>query len=292
MKTIKNESSPKIFFIISCGRSGSTSLTKILNTATNAECLSEPQPALYVESRKLLDNNLKNPYEVIVNSILPRAAQLLDKNQIYGEKQLTLGPFIPYLHSLLKCKFIWLIRDGRDVVTSFLNWHSQVYGNIYRECKEEDDLSKYARKMQAPIDKDESDYARPRPGPKDPWFDEWANLSRFEMVAWYWAFYNHLIEDNLLNIPKEDWLFLNYSQVRTESILNVFDFLGLEGKDENKTRKMLNKKINSVLNVTHQKAKYPSWDKWDKETTNKFNAIAGKAMHHFGYYDTLSGINN
>lgn len=278
----------RIFFIVTCGRSGSTSLSRILDKATNAHCASEPQPALYIESRELLEGKLINPYAVIAKNILPRVASVLDQNQIYGEKQLTLNPFIPYLYNMLNCKFIWIIRDGRDVVTSMLNWHDLVYGNIYRECREKSKLSKHAKKMLFPKEEDLADYARPRPGVNDPWSKKWKTLSRLEMIAWYWAYSNNNIASCLDSIPKEDWLCINYSQVNIDSIKKTYNFLGLEGFDEKELNNMLQSRINSVHDVTNYENRHPYWKDWSNETTNKFNIIAGEAMKKFGYYSDKS----
>ncbi len=40
-----------VYFILSCARSGSTSLARILDTAGNGACVCEPVPNLNVESR-------------------------------------------------------------------------------------------------------------------------------------------------------------------------------------------------------------------------------------------------
>lgn len=277
----------KIYFIVSCARSGSTSLSRILDTASNGRCLMEPMPNLNVESRDLIDGRLANPRKILAEQVFPRIAEVLDKDLIYGEKNVTLGPFIPYLYEILKCKFVFLVRDGREVVTSLMNWHNEAFGSIYRECKDEGQLSDLARNMvmTLPVELDTSDYSRPRPHTDDPFFEEWPNMSRFEMLSWYWAYTNRLMFMHLSEIPKEDWLLINYSGVESENIMKLFSFLDLEGFDENKVQSLLFKRINSVEERFNLRSRFPHWRKWEAIMLEQFNRIASDSMKMLGYYE-------
>src|SRR5688572_29337929 len=101
-------------------------------------------PNLNAESRELIEGRLDNPHRVLAEQLMPRVAAALDDGAVHGEKNLTLGPFVPHLHTMLNCRFVWIVRDGRDVVRSLLNWHGEAFGNIYRECTEDDPLSDQA----------------------------------------------------------------------------------------------------------------------------------------------------
>ncbi len=278
--------SSKIYFVVSCARSGSTSLTRVLDTATNGRCLLEPMPNLNIESRDLIDGRIANPRKILAEQVFPRIAEVMDKDMIYGEKNVTLGPFIPYLHEILKCKFIFLVRDGREVATSLMNWHNEAFGSIYRECKDEGPLSDLARNTvkKLPIELDTSDYSRPRPNAADPFFEEWPNMSRFEMVSWYWAFANRLILKNLSNVPKEDWVLFNYTDVKSNDIRRLFSFLGLEGFDEGKIQSLLYQKINSVEERFNMRPRFPHWKAWDANLLAQFNRISFDSMKLLGYY--------
>lgn len=300
----------RIYFVVTCGRSGSTSLSRILDTAKNGTCLVEPRPDLTIESRDLLEGRLDEPRRVLVEQMFPRIAKVMDRGQIYGEKNLTLGPFIPFLYEMLKCKFVHLVRDGRDVVSSFMNWHNEVYGTIYRECKESGPLSPVARKYSGavPIAEDTYDYSRPRPGRDDPFYHEWAQFSRFEMISWYWAFSNRMYREHLASVPREDWISLDYTNVSSQDIKNAFEFLGLAGFDEESITAMLQSKINSLRDglqgvdqaggkgvvdkviafvkggVVGRKELFPKWEHWDDEHKRRFDRIASAEMQKFGYY--------
>lgn len=276
----------RIYFIISCARSGSTSLTRILDTATNGRCFVEPMPNLNVETREMMEGRLHNPRQILVEQVFPRIAKVLDAGEIYGEKNLTLGPFIPHLYEMLKCKFVFLKRDGRDVVTSLMNWHNEVFGSVYRECKDPGPLSDIARAAVAklPLEEDTSDYSRPRPGPTDPLYHIWPDLSRFEMVAWYWAYINQLFLRHLTEIPTEDWITVNYTGIQPEDIKCVFDFLGLQGFDRSRVDHMLQARINSVWQRVQRPTRFPNWRLWDTDHQQRFDRLAGTTMRLLGYY--------
>jgi hypothetical protein len=278
----------KIYFVITCGRSGSTSLARILDTATNGRCLVEPVPNLCIETRDMMEGRLANPREVLVKQVLPRVAEVLDQGDIYGEKSLNLGPFIPHLYEMLKCKFVLLIRDGRDVVTSFINWHNEVYGSVYRECKEPVSLSKLAREVttRVPVEKDIANYSRPRPSPSDPFYDEWPTFSRFEMVAWYWAYISRLFINNLSQIPKQDWTTVNYTGIGASDVGHIFDFLGLEGFDQNRVESMIQSRINSVEDGANALAHRIGDD--PKHRSRIRSRLVRKMLSHFGFIQSRS----
>lgn len=278
-------STTRIYFILSCARSGSTSLARILDTADNGQCLLEPVPNLNVETRDMMEGRLENPRQMLAEQVFPRIAKVLDEGHIYGEKNVTQGPFIPYLYEMLKCKFVYLKRDGRDVATSLMNWHNEVFGSIYREAKEQGILSSIAKKAISllPIEQDTSDYSRPRPRPNDPFYKEWSNLSRFEMVTWYWAYINRLYLENLANIPQEDWITLDYSGVTAQNIETVFDFLGLTGYQEERVTEMLESRINSVEQRTGLRPRFPRWPEWEASRMQQFKRIAQETMDLLEY---------
>jgi hypothetical protein len=275
----------RIYFVVGAPRSGSTSLCRILDTAVNGRCLLEPDPQLYRESRDLSEGRLEAPHRVLVEALLPRIARVLDEGLVYGEKHVVWGPFIPYLHQMLRCRFVFLKRDGRDVVASLMNWHNDLYGTIYRECREEGQLSPQARRFRAslPVEHDVTDYWRPRPAAGEPLHDEWLRLSRLEMLAWSWARLNEVHLESLAAIPQADWLEVDYSGVTAEKLRDVFDFLGLEGFDRARVEAMLESRINTVREHTGREGRFPYWPVWTAEQRSRFDRLAGTMMGRLGY---------
>ena len=167
-----------------------------MDIAKNGVCICEPYPNLNIETRDAMDGKInKNDYSKVIKRLIsPRVAKHKDNDTVYGEKNVTYGPFIRELYDIFDCKFIFLKRDGRDVVRSIINWHNEKYGDIYLECKDAGKLSEAAIKARKKMLNrlDTSDYSRPRPSSSDPIHKEWASLSRLEMCSWYWSNINNL----------------------------------------------------------------------------------------------------
>jgi len=278
--------SEKIFFIVGCGRSGTTSLCRILDSATNASCLLEPSPNLNCESRDMMEGRYDRPFQLVAETVVNRAATVLDSGMIYGEKNVTLGPFIPHLYRLSKCKFVYVHRDGRDVVRSLIDWHNRMFGTIYRECKEIGELSDRAKQAQAslPIEKDSSDYSRPRPGPDDIWYERWEDFTRLEMCAFYWSRINDLYLNQLEAIPKEDWVAISYTSPGGSDILAITQYLELEGFNLEGIELMLGTRVNSLKDRIDESNFFHRWPEWDPVDRVRFENIAGRTMQRLGYY--------
>jgi hypothetical protein len=274
-----------VFFVTGCARSGTTSLCRILDEASNGVCLMEPDPKLNAESRDVIEGRLKN-HDVVIDLIRPRVQTSLSAGVIHGEKNLTLVPLIPLLNDAFDCKFVFVIRDGREVVRSLIDWHNRMFGNIYRECEDVGELSNRALQNVAdlPIELDAADYSRPRPLKGDPFYEEWMSLSRLEMCAWYWSFINNLAMKNLADIPRANWISLDYTSPSVKSIIEVADFLGLDGVKKDTVVDMLQRKINSLMDRIGEEEFYPHWEDWSEERKRSFNRIAEKTMVLLGYY--------
>lgn len=277
----------KTFFLVGCGRSGTTSLSNILNEAENACCQSEPAPQLYQESRWHLEGLLKAPEQAVAAVILPRITETFKHFSMYGEKNLTLFAFISELHAMFQSRFLYVTRDGRDVVRSLLEWHHNVSASWYRECKEPEQLSAMAKASIAnyPIEKDMSNFSIPRPLPGDPWHERWSELSRHEMLCWYWNFVNNQALDRLADIPPDRWLRVDYSAPdRLSEVMRVVAFLGLTGLDAEKVRGLLDSRINSVNYRTGERQHRPGWLDWPDVKLDQFWAICTPAMRRLGYF--------
>jgi hypothetical protein len=282
----------EFFFLVSCARSGSTSLTKILNAATNGKCLLEPGPNLSRETRDLMDGRLSDPRPALSRFMYPRIHAAADM-EVYGEKNLTLGPLIGYLHKDLSCRFIFIHRDGRDVVRSLIDWHDKKFGTIYRECREAGRLTAEARQTAArlPVHLDLSDYSRPRPLPGDPLAAEWEHLSRFEMCAYYWSFINQLLLRELGQLPQESWTTINYTAPQAEDIERVADFVGLTGLSKDTVQAMLDQRINSLEDRgVRASDPFPHWRDWPEDLRQRFDHLAARTMRLLGYYPAIPGL--
>ncbi|MBX9635433.1 MAG: hypothetical protein K2X44_10685, partial [Magnetospirillum sp.] len=253
---------------------------------SNGVCHNEPAPVMGVESRLLHESRLTNPFAVLTRAVAPRVADALDRGLCYGEKNLTLPPFIPYLHALFHCRFVYVRRDGRDVVRSWLDWHDHIYGNIYRECADPGQLSPRALKWVAsyPAAHDEYDIARPRPLPGDTWHSLWGEFSRLEMLAWHWTRTNDAIVEHLSRLPPECWRLADYSRIGGDTIMDIASFLGLDGLNKQEVDRLMTSRINRLEESAPVAQRHPHWQDWNDHDRVAFDAIALSAMCRSGYY--------
>jgi hypothetical protein len=276
------------FFILSSARSGSTSLAKILNTSSNSICQSEPMPNLNIETRLAMEGKLTDDeiYKFLEESVIGRSHEFLKEYEVYGEKNVTYAPFITKMYEKLGCKFVFLKRDGRDVVTSMMNWHEQKFGNFYKEANTKGNPSNEAliSAQNLLAYQDTSDFARPRPLKNDSLYNEWNKLSRFEMCSYYWSYINELYLKELSMIPKDAWFELDYTNITPDRMIELGEFLGLDGLEKNNIDKMLNQKINSLSDRNSTSGKFLSWNNWDNDTRDKFDRFASDTMYKLDYY--------
>ena len=108
----------EIFFVVTTGRSGSTTIANALSKHKDIICLHEPRPQLIRLSTALAHK------EKDLSSI---EAELFDiycnsstyPSKVYGESDQKNWNLIAILARLIpNSKFVWLLRDGRDMVSS------------------------------------------------------------------------------------------------------------------------------------------------------------------------------
>lgn len=273
-----------VFFVLACARSGSTSLARILDGASNGICRVEPAPNLNFETREMMDGRLDDPERVIESLVAPRIAAGLTEVRVYGEKNLTYGPFIGHLYRRFHCRFVLLVRDGPNVVRSLMDWHNNLFGSVYRECRDPGRLTPRAISAAAnlPVHLDMSDYSRPRPPLGTPDGDRWEHFTREEMCAWYWAHLYDLYLAELEKLPAESWIRIDYRDPAADDILRVAAFLGLEGLGEEAVRTQLDSRINSLADRGAEGERYPDWPDWPGWLQERFTEIAGPTTGRLG----------
>ena len=192
-----------MFFVLTTGRSGSKSLASFLSTSQRLLCLHEPEPVLLLESRRFLYGTCSR--EEIVAILKKTRRPLLDGKE-YGESNQCLSFLVPaLLEAFPGCKFVWLARDGRNVVSSLhsLGWYDERYRHksVWTENLLEADR---AGQMAA---------------------REWAALGPFEKCCWYWQFTNSTIRRHLEGLEPGRWMILRLEEIG-ERAGELCSFLG------------------------------------------------------------------
>ncbi len=177
---------------------------------------------------------------------------------VYGEADQKFWNLISFLAELLpNSKYIWLIRDGRDVVASS-------YGRGWFDSEEISKGNPVSRKLV-----DRWKHYRLN-GAQCGCFTEteWERLTAFERNCWYWSYVNTRIETQLQALPRDRWTMVKLEdmEARTGDLLT---WLGLENE------KVQLKLVNA--------ARYPikKWDQWSDKERAVFDQWCGPEMRRW-----------
>lgn len=260
------------FFIFGAPRSGTTFLSKLFQMATNAQVFSEQSPKLGYESRQKHLGNFIN-FEHSKQFIKVQKQDCIDmvnaRGLIYGDKNMNFLPFIEEMSVVWpNAKFVFIYRDGRDVVSSLINWNKS--GRRIFQMKE--DIGEGGTEI--PIH-DLWDYSRIRPNKGESHHDEWQELSLFEKSAIYWSYYNEASLQVLEQLDKSRYFAVDVSHSSVHTYKELFEFLRLNGFNEAEVQHLMTAKVNSLGNTTVQKS-FPNWEKWDDSEKELFEAYAGQ----------------
>ena len=177
-----------IFFVLSTGRSGTQTFARSLSELPDCVCLHEPAPQLILESSDYRYGRLD--CERLKQVILQTRSPVIN-GKVYGESNQTLSLMVPILAiSFPKAKFIWLIRNGLDVVSSIFSrqWYTGHSANHsrYDDCP--------------PLEKAWIDGRIMGDLCGDVQLAKWKSMNPFARCCWYWAYINRTIEKDLSDI--------------------------------------------------------------------------------------------
>ena len=235
-----------MFFILSTGRCGSTTIAKALSSISGISCIHETEPKLIREAHDYLVGTLDMRTLV---EILRKTRTPADYKSNYGESNQKLSFMVNALRiTFPEADYIWLVRNGLDVVAStyYRGWY------LPGECH----LHKWSTyRIQAD-----------RLGVMSS--TEWNALDNFSKNCWYWAWTNQKIEHDLKMTKAR------YKLVRLEELSSklpeVASFLGVN----------LQKSIEvPVMNVAQKgKGKTTKIQYWDSSQRAAFKLWCGPLM--------------
>lgn len=245
-----NNNGKSLFFILTTGRSGSMTIAHALNRHSQITCYHEPRGQLirlsgqYAHGIKTHAEVRKELFAIYCNSsVFPLG--------IHGESDQKYWNLFPILSEIFsESKFIWLLRDGREVVCS----------TFARKWFDSNELE---------IDKHEMRLWR-LDGAKCGFFsdEEWSSMSTFERNCWYWAYVNELIETQLSLLPVDRYMMIRLEDIQGE-FEKIHSFLGLD--PESQRVPQLNTATDNVIN----------WDNWSSDEARIFNKWCGNFMERW-----------
>tara|TARA_B110001452_G_scaffold258904_1_gene254631 strand:- start:5663 stop:6469 length:807 start_codon:yes stop_codon:yes gene_type:complete len=267
-----------MFFIIGCARSGTTAIAKILDSCQNVNVGIELKPNLCIESRNLFDGNLKkDPREILIESREKQIMEAYNNDNIFADKNVNYLPFIPTMEEIWSPKFLFVIRNGKDVVRSLMDWDNFSSGNIFGR-KEDDSTSNIINP-----DEDWWDYSRIRPQKGEKYYENWQDLSKFEKCSWYWNKYNKELLNASKIIPQERKMFFDISKCNSKNILKIMNFFNLNIIEKDKINHILNQRVNSTRDRYNKDQIFPKKEDWSLDLNSKFISFASEMYNELGY---------
>jgi hypothetical protein len=237
-----------MFFIVTTGRSGSTTLARVLSQHPLCYCSHE-------QHRVLVKLATERCYSQIDDVELRFYLALMFPHRVglklYGESNQKLSYLIPLLAELGRIvKFIWLIRDGRDVVASIFSrgWYGEE-----KVTSENFPWVKY--RIQGDLCGDLST-------------ETWSAMTPFEKCCWYWSYTNRTIARDLENVDKATWTMVKLEEL-FGSLDNILAFLDLPFYP----LKVIRANSNPVS--THR------FEVWNREQREAFDFWCGSAMDNW-----------
>ena len=246
-----------MFFVVSTGRSGSMTIVRVLGQVERVHAVHEPDPALIAESCGLRSGSLTADE---VKAVLRRTRRPEIDGKLYVESNQTLALLIPELAELFPdSRFIWLIRNGMDVVAS--TYQKQWYTGHSENSERYEDSNAIEK---AWID---GRVRGDRVGEMSE--AEWEALDRFERCCWYWGYVNRVIDEDLERHASGRFYTLRLEDLERE-LAKLMEWMGLAASDlPGITRDNIAKRV-----PFH-------WTRWSAEQREAFVRQCGADMDRF-----------
>ena len=218
----RSAATTRFVFIPSTGRSGTTTMARLLSSHSEIRCRHERRRQLIRLSTELAHGIVDEAAaEVELHAIYVASGAY--RSPIYGDSDHRLFNLIDILGRVLpEAKFVWLVRDGRDVVasTTARGWYDAEYtSGVWGEYRLRGDAAGEVRTA------------------------EWDAMTPFAKNCWYWGHVNRGIGSRLERMSAERWTSLRLEDLDSRAD-DVFRFLGVApvragGLRENPSRRAL-----------------------------------------------------
>ncbi|PSR03736.1 MAG: hypothetical protein BRD50_05300 [Bacteroidetes bacterium SW_11_45_7] len=235
-------------FIVSTGRTGTDFFTSLFNDhISNTWSLHEPKPAFRARSYQLVGRS-HTIFEKYYFKI-PRKRRHKDHpEKWYIETNYHLFAAMPLIRDAFADSFIiHIVRDGREVVTSWLNKYRYIT----------------------------NDHITPYDIPGDPAQHYWNKWNPLQKLSWYWRTVNEIVE------TQQPDLWLHFEKIFQNHQDDLAELLKrMEGIDYDweQVRAIASRKVNKT-----QQPFFPHYVEWPLHWQDQFLAIAGDTMERYGY---------
>ena len=201
-----------MFFVLTTGRSGSTTMARVMSHVPGCVCLHEPEPALICEAPRYRYGEVGS--EEMRAFISSTRSTLMKGKKIYGESNQNLSLVMPELFNVFPdAKYIWLLRNGLDVVGSMStrgdyrkekppNYDELAPDNKqWHDCRIQGDLCGSVSE------------------------EQWKKMDTFERCCWYWSYVNRTIKSDFESLQKDGYYLLRLEHL-SSNIMPLCKWLG------------------------------------------------------------------
>lgn len=203
-----------LVFVVSTGRSGTTTMAEMLNKHAEIRAMHEPHLQLVKLSTDYAAGRIDAETTRTLLRRIYGTAGYCDR-RVYLESDQKLSNLIPLLAELFpQARFIWLVRRASDVVasTTARGWFSRRDLNL-NDRENLDHKHHYQHELSAAEAGDMSGA-------------EWDALSLFERNCWYWSYWNRCIQSSLAALPKERSFLVRLEELEAR-MPDLLKFLGV-----------------------------------------------------------------
>jgi len=260
-------------FVIGSGRCGTRTIYKMLSGIDHIEIYHEYlcthiQQVAAMYSMGIIDSEMAKKHI----SHLHGAAIYYSQAKYWVDCSNKLSWLIePLLELFPSAKFLWLIRDGRKVVSSF-------YHKLPDEMYDDESVRIMEQWLQSPTEyptpPPEKKYWWNIPRPGMPFYQEFKAFNRFQRICYHWAEVNRIIARDFRSLPPGQKLSVRLEDLTSnrEVVRNLLAFFDVDYQEH------FFEFLQTPRNVI-----FPMDFKLTKEQGNQFYKIASPMMEHLGY---------
>ncbi len=261
----------KPIFIVSSGRSGSALIDKVFKNFPEIESHHEYlcTHVQHLAMRKYFKLDKKKETVTKLKKIYLPAIEFSQK-KYFVDSSNKLSWLIPELREIFpKSKFIFFVRNGKNVVSSF-------YNKLFDEAYDDESVKRIINYLKS------SDHNLEPPPEKKYWWpipldslENFSKIGQFERLCFYWNEVNMYIKKDLDgHIPKRDFRMLKLERFTSEKeyAKRLFNFLKVEFSNE----------IFEEIKVPHN-VNIPKDFGLTKNQSEIFNKICHESMKIFNY---------
>ena len=238
-------------FFVSTGRTGTTFITKFFNAVVNnAFSLHEPRP-VFRRPKAFFYSGKYKTYHKLRFQLTRNYWKWKHEEDWYVESNHHLFAAIPLIRaSFPEAKIVHIVRDGRPMVTSWLNRYRYITNNNLPAAAIQD-----LEAMAA-----------------------WDNWTPLQKTTWYWKTVNAHMRTTSPDVTvKFENLFTENPE--ESQFFDILDSMHGVSYEREEVLKFLTKKVNK-----NKQQFFPDYEAWPAQWKEDFWEIAGEEMAYHGYH--------